>query len=248
MQKSAKNPSVAETERVSGYADWYLNQQLDIDKQLIQFRYESQKPHLLGPKGLELGPAEGEMTKYLLQDFNELTIVDGAAELLAHIPDAPNLKKVHSLFEDFKPPELFNTVIMEHILEHVDNPSHILGLAKKWLAPGGRLLVGVPNGNSFHRLLGVQMGLLKNQCDLNERDHAVGHRRVYTQASLRKEIEGAGYEVIHMGGIFFKTLSNKQMQEQFSPELLRGFFELGKMFQENSSDIYAICQYPAKGS
>ncbi len=230
-----------EKQRVDSISEWYLKEQLDFDKQLIRYRYESLKPHLLGPRGLELGPAEGEMTQFLVNDFEQLTVVDGARELLDRIPDRRNLRKVHSLFEEFEPEQKFNSIIMEHILEHVEDPGALLRRVKRWLAPGGRMFVGVPNGYSIHRLVAVKMGLLTQPCELNQRDFALGHRRVYTTQTLREELEGAGLTVEKMGGVFFKPLSNQQIQDHWNEDMIRGFYELGKDFPEYAAEIYAIC-------
>jgi len=197
-----------EMKRVSAMAGWYLGEQLDFDKRLISFRYRTLRPYCEGSEGLELGPAEGNMTQLLLQDFQRLTVVDAASELLECIPDAPNLLKVHALFEEFNPSWSFNTIIMEHILEHVEQPVELLIRVKKWLAPGGKLLVGVPNGHSIHRLVAVKMGLLKEPCELNQRDEALGHRRVYTPETLRKDLEDAQLHIVKTGGVFFKPLSS----------------------------------------
>jgi 2-polyprenyl-3-methyl-5-hydroxy-6-metoxy-1,4-benzoquinol methylase len=234
----------SEHQRVESLSDWYLKEQLDFDKRLIRFRYEALKPHLKGPRGLELGPAEGEMTQFLINDFESLTVVDGAAELLTHIPDRENLVKVHSLFEEFEPDACFDSIIMEHILEHVDEPVALLGSIKHWLVPGGKLFLGVPNGNSIHRLVAVKMGLLKHPCQLNPRDHALGHRRVYTPGTFRKDIEEAGISVETIGGIFFKPLSNAQIQENWTEEMIQGFSELGNDFPELAAEIYAVCTLP----
>lgn len=233
-----------EQKRIEEISDWYFKEQLDFDKCLIRFRYQTLKPHFKGPEGLELGPAEGHMTRFLSKDFARLTVVDGAGELLARIPDTPNLVKVHALFEEFKPDRPFNTIIMEHILEHVEHPVALLLLAKKWLTRGGSLLVGVPNGHSIHRLVAVKMGLLKDPCELNQRDHALGHRRVYTPETLRKDIEAAQLRIIEMGGVFFKPLSNRQIQDHWTEEMIQGFYELGKDFPENAAEIYAVCELP----
>ena len=180
-----------ELQRVTSLSDWYVQEQLDFDKRLIRFRYQSIKAELVGPRGLELGPAEGEMTQFLIDDFEQLTVVDGASSLLAKIPMRENLEKVHSLFEEFVPTVQFNSIIMEHILEHVDEPVLLLERVKQWLAPGGKIFVGVPNGNSIHRLVAVKMGLLEDKCQLNSRDIALGHRRVYTTNSFSSDIKKA---------------------------------------------------------
>ena len=233
---------MSEKTRVEDVSNWYLQEQLDFDKRLIGFRYKTLRPHLRGPIGLELGPAEGQMTQFLKNDFESLTVVDGAPALLDLIPNYPNLIKVHSLFEDFNPQIKFDTIIMEHILEHVDQPVELLQRIQKWLAPQGRILLGVPNGNSIHRLAATKMGLLKQPCELNSRDLAQGHRRVYTRETFRKDIEAAGLEVLELGGVFFKPLSNKQIQDNWTDEMIEGFYQLGKDFPEFTADIYAVCR------
>jgi trans-aconitate methyltransferase len=231
-----------EHERVRSLSNWYLKEQLDFDKRLIRFRYETIKPKLVGPRGLELGPAEGEMTQFLINDFDQLTIVEGAANLLAQVPDYENLVKVHAMFEEFQPLDRFNSIVLEHILEHIDDPVGLLTRVKHWLAPAGRLFLGVPNGNSIHRLVAVKMGLLDNPCQLNSRDHALGHRRVYTQDTFRVDIEKSGLKVLEIGGVYFKPLSNAQIQVHWTEEMIQGFYELGKDFPEYAAEIYAVCK------
>tara|TARA_B110000091_G_scaffold213913_1_gene264999 strand:+ start:1317 stop:2027 length:711 start_codon:yes stop_codon:yes gene_type:complete len=230
-----------EKNRVEALSDWYLKEQLDFDKRLVRFRYQTLKPHLQGPEGLELGPAEGEMTQFLVNDFEKLTVVDGAGDLLAQIPNNPNLNKVQSLFEEFKPDLKYDTIIMEHILEHVDSPMELLMKVKDWLMPNGKILIGVPNGNSIHRLVAVKMGMLEHPCELNPRDHALGHRRVYTSDTLRADLQSAGLHLVEMGGVFFKSLSNSQIQDHWTEEMIQGFYEMGKDFPDNAAELYAVC-------
>jgi 2-polyprenyl-3-methyl-5-hydroxy-6-metoxy-1,4-benzoquinol methylase len=153
-------------------------------------------------KALELGPAEGEMTQFLATDFEHLTIVEGSLELINKIPNRGNIKKLNSLFEEFKPEEVFDSIIMNHILEHANNPVALLSRAKKWLAPNGKIFLGVPNRNSIHRLVAVKMGILENPCQLNSRDIALGHRRVYTTATFRQHLEISGLDVLQIEGVF----------------------------------------------
>ena len=230
-----------EKTRVEDVSNWYIEEQLNFDKRLIGFRYKTLRPHLYGTFGLELGPAEGQMTQFLKNDFKSLTVVDGASALLDLIPNYPNLIKVHSLFEDFNPKIKFDTIIMEHILEHVEQPVELLLKIKNWLTPKGKILLGVPNGNSIHRLAATKMGILKYPCELNPRDLAQGHRRVYTGKTFRADIEAADLKVFELGGVFFKPLSNKQIQDNWTEEMIEGFYDLGKDFPEYAADIYAVC-------
>jgi 2-polyprenyl-3-methyl-5-hydroxy-6-metoxy-1,4-benzoquinol methylase len=174
-----------------------------------------------------------------------MTVVEGAADLLDVIPELPNLTKVHSLFEDFAPTERFDVVVMQHVLEHVEDPVGILRLAKAWLAPGGVIIAGVPNANSFHRLAAVKMGLLKDVHELNARDHEVGHRRVYAWDGVRRDLEAAGLAVQVLTGVFFKPLSNGQIDQYWTEQMIEGFYQLGKDFPENAAEIMAVCRAPA---
>ncbi len=49
-------------------------------------------------------------------------------------------------FHDFASAEFFDVIVLSDILEHVDAPEMILRLAVAHLAPGGMLLVCIPNG------------------------------------------------------------------------------------------------------
>jgi 2-polyprenyl-3-methyl-5-hydroxy-6-metoxy-1,4-benzoquinol methylase len=233
---------VSERARVERLSGWYLNEQLNFDRRMIDYRYRSIKPYLRGPQGLELGPAEGLMTRQLLQDFEHLTIVDGAAELLALIPDSPKLTKIHALFEELELAGRFDTIVMDHVLEHVEQPVALLARVRDWLAPAGRIIVGVPNGESFHRLVGVKMGFLREPCELNQRDRTLGHRRVYGRDTLFHDIRQAGLNPTAWGGVFFKPLSNQQIEDDWTDQMIEGFYELGKDFPEHANELFAVCE------
>ena len=111
-----------------------------------------------------------------------------------------------------------------------------------WLKDDGRLLIGVPNAKSFHRLAAVKMGLLSNEYELNERDVALGHYRVYDLNSLTAHAEEAGLEVMEKGGVFLKFLSNAQIEEFFTEEMMEAFNSLSKEFYFNSAEVFIVCK------
>src|SRR5438552_3890815 len=78
-----------------------------------------------------------------------------------------------------------------------------------------------------YRLIRVHMGLLPAPNAFSDRDRRFGHRRVYDIDLLRLHLTQAGWRVDAIRGVFLKTLANAQMA-QFTPDLLHGFFEVGK--------------------
>jgi SAM-dependent methyltransferase len=55
-----------------------------------------------------------------------------------------------TLFEAKFPHGHFQTIVLNHVLEHVESPTALLQELKRILHPDGLLLVGVPNIDSFH--------------------------------------------------------------------------------------------------
>lgn len=214
-----------------------------IDARMISYTYQTLKPFFVGKTCLELGCADGQMTNYLVQDFEQVVAVDGSKVFIEQLEsrNIPNLSLVYSLFEHYEPTERFDVIMMAHILEHVDHPADLLKRVAPWVKEDGVILVDVPNADSLHRLAGVKMGLLERKDSLNEKDHFLGHRRVYTVELMRQHIEGAGLTLKHWGGHFLKTVSNGQMIKSWTSDMMDAYYELGKEFPDNAAEIYFVC-------
>jgi 2-polyprenyl-3-methyl-5-hydroxy-6-metoxy-1,4-benzoquinol methylase len=237
----ADNVRVEERELLQRVSNAYDNR--GFDSTLAWYSYQSLKPYFVGASCLELGPADGEMTYFLKDDFDRLAVVDALPEFVDGATRlGPNVTGYVSLFEEFEPPESFDTVILADVLEHVQDPVVLLKRAGSWLRPGGRLIAAVPNADSLHRCLGVKMGMLERKTSLNEGDFTLGHRRVYTRDELDLDLRAANLRIIAKGGIFLKPLSNGQMASFQNPALYDGLFELGKDLPQLCSQIYAVCE------
>lgn len=223
-------------------SSWYKNTDWGFDTKLVWYAYVAIKPYLAGSTCLELGPADGEMTRFLKDDFDRLSVVDASPNFVRSAESlGANVTGHVSLFEEFDPPEQYDTVVMADVLEHVHEPVELLQRAASWLAPGGRIIAVVPNAGSLHRRLGVKLGMLERETQLNEQDVAVGHRRVYTWEELDRHVRAANLQAVAKGGIFLKLLSNAQMLGFDDDRLIDGMFELGKDLPQLCSQIYTVC-------
>ena len=72
-----------EMRRVESSENWYTQQQLRFDRDLVRFRYLTVEPYLQGPHGLELGSGDGSMTAYLRKKFKLLTVTNRINEHMA---------------------------------------------------------------------------------------------------------------------------------------------------------------------
>ena len=89
------------------------------------------------------------------------------------------------------------------------------------------------------------MGLISNLYDLTPNDLRGGHRRVYDQVTLRRELELAGFEFVVQGGIFFKPFADFQMDTLIDTGILgeqqlQGLYNLGNQYPDMCADVYAI--------
>ena len=190
---------------------------------------------------LELGPAEGIMTDKLAPYFEDYTVVDGADFFVQEIKKRhPHVKGYAQLFEDFNPETTFDNIILGHVLEHVIDPVLILKKCSTWLSKEGRIIVAVPNANSIHRQMGVEMGLLTSVYQLNETDHRNGHRRVYDMVSLEKDFDDAGLKVVKKGGYWLKPLSNSQIDSSWNAEIINASMVVGEKYPEIAAEIYIV--------
>lgn len=144
---------------------------------------------------LDIGTSTGTMLDIFKDDGWETWGVEPSESALVAREKGHELVK--GFFEKVKlPQEYFDLVIMNHTLEHVDDPNVVLGKVYRILKKDGILLVDVPNaGGVGARLLGDRWPYkLPNE-----------HKYQFTRKSLTKVFEKAGFQTIHFesrSGIF----------------------------------------------
>ncbi len=139
-----------------------------------------------GRRVLEIGSGTGNLTRHLVprdayvaSDVNPLYL----QTLRSLTADRPYLEVTLTDVtrgDSFpNPAGGFDTVICLNVIEHVLDDAGALANLRRALTPGGRAIVLVPRGPELFGTL----------------DEVLGHRRRYTEASLRKVAADAGFEV-----------------------------------------------------
>lgn len=84
----------------------------------------------------------------------------------------------------------FDLVSFVHVLEHLRDPREALSRARRRLAPSGRLLVAVPNKDAWD---------LRFSARARARTYDLPvHLHHFTEASLRRALEGAGFREVEI--------------------------------------------------
>lgn len=207
--------------------NWYSS--FGPTAQLIRHATGIFRRHFRKGSCLELGSAEGLMTDLLVGEFADLTVVEASSSFCDQLRSRyPSITVCNALIETFAPSRTYENIVMNNVLEHVEDPQVVLKAVRSWLAPGGAACIAVPNVFSLHRQIGVIMGLLAEEHQLNDTDRRNGHRRVYDTGSFRHEFEAAGLHIEASGGYWLKMISDRQMQDGgWSEELLDACLVLG---------------------
>jgi SAM-dependent methyltransferase len=197
---------------------------------------------------LELGLGHGITTGVFEQHFKRHVVVDASPAVIENFRQKFPRSKVEiaeSYFETFDTSERFDVVVFGYILEHVDDPVAILKHFRRFLAPGGRMFLTVPNAEVLNRKLGHLAGLLPDMQLLSEHDLLLGHKRYYTVESLQKDIREAGYEVRRLEGIYLKPFTTSQMMSlKLDEKVIEALCLAGIDYPELSCGILAELALP----
>jgi SAM-dependent methyltransferase len=196
-------------------------------------------------EALEVALGSGDTTKLLADYFDSLTCVDMEARHIAEVtryislfPGARLPRMICGAAETVDlPAQAFEHIVLFGLLEHCQDAIVALNNLKRALKPTGRFHILVNNAGSIHRHLGVELGIIKHVEELSDSDVNFGHYRVYTPATLNRDVHGAGLHVLYTDLHYMKPL-HSSLFNQLPIEMHRAFCELGRRFPEFSSYIY----------
>ena len=217
----------------------------DFDNEILLTWYP-QRIMTLSPKAdslLELGLGHGFTTQIFSQYFKRHVVLDGSKAVIDNFKKRfPECKAeiVETFFEEFTSDERFDLIVLGFILEHVDDPKEVLKRFRKFMKPGGKIFVAVPNAEVMNRKLGHLAGLLPDMQSLSENDLLLGHKRYYTVETLTKDAKDSGYQVERMEGIYLKPFTTRQMVSlSLDKSIIKALCELGVGYPELSCGLLA---------
>jgi len=136
---------------------------------------------------VDAGGGSGGVTALLGWGVERSLLVEGNATLVEQAQHTHGLLGARARIDGIPLEDHSAEVVcLLDVIEHVEDPRPALREAARILEPGGRLIVNVP----AHPWL------------WSAADEALGHVRRYTRASLRAELEAAGFEVVLLTHVF----------------------------------------------
>lgn len=109
----------------------------------------------------------------------------------------------------------YDVVCLMGILEHVEDPVSLLKAAGQCASI---VFITVPNAESFHRYLGVELDIINDIHQLDSQDIEIGHKRVYDHDTLYKDIidSNIDFEIKDMGTSSFKFATSSFIESNYT--------------------------------
>ncbi len=172
-------------------------------KNIFMTRFNIAKRYKKNGKVLDIGASTGVMLDIFKENGFETWGVEPSTS--SQRAEAKGHKILKVYFEKAKLPEnYFDLVIMNHTLEHLDDPVLILKKIHRILNKNGIVLIDVPNAG------GLGSKILKDKWPYRL---PLEHKQQFTKESLSKVFKDSGFKVIYFksrSGVF--ELSNPLME------------------------------------
>jgi SAM-dependent methyltransferase len=237
---------------LESYQNFYLNQ--PFERYQVSFR----KGKLLEilkkfnhRKLLEIGcglePLFSDLTtyeKFYVVEPAELFFENAKSQLFDN--NNRNVTLFNSLLEDCEEILVkydFDFIIASSILHEIVDTEKFLKVIYNISNCETVIHINVPNSNSFHRLLALEMGIINTVEDLSHSNIQFQQKQVFDIIKLTNLVKKVGFEIIESGSYSFKPFTHHQMQALvdhniITEDILNSLSKMTNYFPDYGSEIY----------
>jgi len=187
-----------------------------------------------------------------LDTYQRLTVVEPAQmfydKARQDIAQAANKNiRVENCLLEALPPDTFDFILVSSLLHEIPDQGRFLQAVRQFCSPTTVVHINVPNARSFHRLLAVQMGLIKSEFQPSAANIKFQQQRVFDLATLQQTVAEHGFKVLESGAYFFKPFPHLLMQQLldaklFTDEMIEGFYRMEEYLPELGSEVFVNIQ------
>jgi SAM-dependent methyltransferase len=219
------------------------------EKKALEF-LESLKPKRVLEVGCGFSPL---FTQY--KNFDSYVAIEPGAEAYLYseglAQGSPGVTVISGFLEDHYShlkEKSFDAIVIPGVLHEVEKPKEFLREIALLTGPETSIYVNVPNANSLHRLIAVNMGLIEKPEQITERNISLSQVSVFTietLCSLILEIN-PDFEIRDFGTFLLKPFTHEQMMlcwetKIITSKIMEGLYKVPKMFAGGGSEIFVVC-------
>lgn len=199
---------------------------------------------------LEIGCGMEPLFKYINEDeYDKYVVVEPSKVFYENaVQLAMHRHKVQCINDFFQYSEMlrkqnFDYIICAGLLQEIENQDDFLKNILLLCDKKTTVHINVPNANSFHRLLALQMGIIEDVHDLSEKNQMYQQNNVFDMYMLINLVTENGFEVIEQGSLFVKPFTHEQMYRMIKENIidenvLDGLYGMEKYLKDYGSEIY----------
>ncbi len=194
-----------------------------------------------GRRVLEFGCATGLMTASLVEAGADLVGVDRSEVYLARARarGLEGVRFVHGNVEMYDEGLEFDDVVATNLIHELPDPQRFLRRCREQLKSGGHLHLTLQNPYSIHRLVALELGLIRDLREISSRGQRYATLQLYDAEQLTAMSVEAGLTPVDREGVMLKPLSNDQMATL--PDLvLEGFVAVARHFPQHCAMNYLV--------
>lgn len=160
---------------------------------------------------LEIGCGNEPLFQYINWPITDYTIVEPSSTFIENAKRMSDNECVHFMNCEYKATkELkdhnFHFIVCSSLLHEVEDPVSFLEEIKLICCKNTIVHINVPNANSMHRLLALEMGIIKDIHEMSENNKILQQHNVFDKELLYNIVENAGLKIIDRGGILLSHL------------------------------------------
>lgn len=191
-------------------------------------------------------------------EFDLFTVVEPCVQFFDHADQQasgrPNVTVVRGTLQEnisFLRLKNYDLILVSSLLHEIPDCASLLSDTAKLCSAETIVHLNVPNANSFHRLLALEMGLISTIYEKSKVQQQMQQTHTFDLGALAKLSEECGFKVLEQGSFFVKPFTHAQMaflQESgfVTDAMLDGLYLLSKHLPDHGSEIYMNIQLMEK--
>ena len=141
----------------------------------------------------------------------------------------------------------FDFIVIGGFLHEIDNPDIVLQSIRRICSRNTVIYSFVPNAESFHRLLALEMGIIQSIYQKSEQDKLFNRQKFYDINEFNKLLKINGFNILQSGSYFIKPFSHAQMNDLLErgiidKRLIDGLDKMKKFLPNLGAELFNVCK------
>lgn len=226
---------------------------LPFEPNLIEYRRKIVLENLLKYKNnkiLEIGCGNEPLFKFY-SDYSLITVIEPCVtfyQKACRFKENNRITIYNDIFEnvyDRLKKDKYDFVIISCLLHEIQDTDDFLTKLYQICNSETIIHISVPNANSFHRLLALEMGIIENVFE-NSSMNIMMNQRIFKLETLINLLTYHKFKIIESGSYFIKPFTHEQMQQMLDSKIidkkvLDGLDGMSKYIPDLGAEIFVNC-------